>query len=79
MDVRVTFFPDQVMTTAKVGDSLLEVARRCGVEIPTGCCMGSCLACEVELDGEEVVCACISSIPPGRSTLSVTIYSDPTW
>jgi ferredoxin len=53
MTVQVHFLPNDVSVVAKVGEPLLEVAARAGVTIPTGCLMGSCHACEVELNGQE--------------------------
>lgn len=79
MSVNIRFLPDDITVEAKVGESLLDVADRAGVLIPTGCLMGSCHACTVELDGEEIVRACISSVPPGRKQLTVTVFSDPSW
>ena len=79
MKVRIHFLPNDVTVDAQVGEPLLRVADRAGVSIPTGCLMGSCHACEVELDGEESVCSCISAVPEGRSCLTVNLYADPTW
>ena len=79
MSIELTFLPDQVMIQAEAGESILEAARRAGVDIPTGCLRGSCHACEVEIDGEETICACITSVPLGKNKLTITLYSDPTW
>lgn len=84
MSVEITFLPDRVMIEAEAGESVLEAARRAGVDIPTGCLRGSCHACEVEIaglgmEGEETICACITSIPLGKNKITVTLYSDPTW
>ena len=79
MTVSVHFLPDDVTIEAAVGEPFLEVANRAGVAIPVGCLMGSCHACEVELDDGRSICSCISSIPLGRSHLTVTLFSDPTW
>lgn len=79
MNIRVRFLPDNVTVDAEVGEALLDVAERAGVFIPTGCLMGSCHACTVELEDGEVIRACISSIPPGREEMTINLYSDPTW
>jgi ferredoxin len=80
MTVQVHFLPDDVSVMAKVGEPLLEVAARAGITIPTGCLMGSCHACEVELNGQEdPICACISAVPPGQSQITINLYVDPTW
>lgn len=78
MTVWVTFMPDDIAIEAEVGEAWLDVADRAGIFIPTGCLMGSCGACEVDLEGKEIRC-CISSIPPGSATLTATLFSDPTW
>ncbi len=87
MSVQVCFLPDNVTVTAEVGEPLLQVADRAGLSIPTGCLMGSCYACEVELsvsNGEALgaataVRACISSVPPGCQQLTISLFVDPTW
>jgi ferredoxin len=80
MSVSIQFLPDGVTVEAEVGEPLLVVADRAGVSIPTGCLMGSCHACEVELEGQaDPICACISAVPPGQETLVINLYVDPTW
>lgn len=80
MAVQVRFLPDDVTVEATVGEPMLQVAQRAGLTIPTGCLMGSCHACEVEVVGqEEPICACISAIPPGQAELTINLYVDPTW
>lgn len=77
--MRVHFLPDDVTVDAEVGEPLLDVAERAGVMIPTGCLMGSCHACEVEIEGGNSICACISAVPPGNKQLTINLYGDPTW
>ncbi len=79
MSVSIHFLPDDVTIAAEAGEPLLQVAERAGVSIPTGCLMGSCHACEVEVNGEESICSCISAVPPGQTHLTINLYSDPTW
>lgn len=79
MSVHIHFMPDQVSVQAEVGEPLLQVANRAGISIPTGCLMGSCHACEVELQNGDIICACISSVPAGQSELTINLYVDPTW
>ncbi|MDJ0647102.1 MAG: 2Fe-2S iron-sulfur cluster-binding protein [Xenococcaceae cyanobacterium MO_188.B19] len=82
INVKVRFLPDDVVTEAQPGEPLLEVAAKAGVLIPTGCLMGSCHACEVELGDGTAICACISSVPTvpsGKSELTVNLYDDPAW
>jgi ferredoxin len=80
MRVSIQFLPDNVTIEAEVGEPLLQVASRAGVTIPTGCLMGSCHACEVELEGEvDPICACITAVPPGQAEITINLYVDPTW
>ena len=52
--MKIHFLPDEVTIEAEPGEPLLDVAKRAGVVIPTGCLMGSCHACEVEIDEENI-------------------------
>ncbi|MBW4572106.1 MAG: (2Fe-2S)-binding protein [Tolypothrix carrinoi HA7290-LM1] len=79
MSVRIRFLPDDVTVDAEVGESLLDVADRAGIFIPTGCLMGSCHACSVELDDGDIIRACITSVPPKDEELTINLFSDPTW
>ncbi|MEQ9372678.1 MAG: 2Fe-2S iron-sulfur cluster binding domain-containing protein [Coleofasciculus chthonoplastes F3-SA18-01] len=79
MSVTIRFLPDDVTINAEVGEPLLQVAQRAGVFIPTGCLMGSCHACEVEINDGETICACISAVPPGQEQLTINLDSDPLW
>ena len=79
MSIKIRFLPDDVTVDAEAGEPMLQVAERAGVFIPTGCLMGSCHACEVELDDGTPICACISSVPSNKQDLTVNIYDDPAW
>ncbi len=79
MTVRVRFLPDDVTIDAQVGEPLLDVADRAGVFIPTGCLMGSCHACTVEVEGGDIIRACITAVPPTDEELTINLFSDPTW
>ncbi|MBW4561087.1 MAG: (2Fe-2S)-binding protein [Mojavia pulchra JT2-VF2] len=79
MSVRVRFLPDDVTVNAEVGEALLDVADRAGIFIPTGCLMGTCHACTVELEDGDTIRACITAVPPGREQLTINLFSDPTW
>jgi ferredoxin len=79
MSVQIHFLPDDVFIEAEPGESLLEVARRAGVYISTGCLMGSCHACEVELDDGTALCSCITAVPDRLENLTVIVYADPVW
>ena len=79
MSVSIRFLPDDVTINAQAGEPMLQVAERAGVFIPTGCLMGSCHACEVEIEGGEAICACISAVPGDRTELTINLYADPNW
>mgnify|MGYP000158458559 FL=1 len=76
---KICFLPDNVTVEAEAGELLLDVAKRAGISIPTGCLMGSCHACEVELENGQVICACISGVPSGKTQVTINLYVDPTW
>jgi ferredoxin len=79
MQVEVQFLPDNITVLAEVGEPLLQVSQRAGVEIPTGCLSGACHACEIEIMGQDIVCACISGVPAGRSPVVISLHDDPAW
>lgn len=79
MAVMIRFLPDDVTVMARAGEPILDVAERAGIFIPTGCLMGSCHACEVELGDGTPICACISAVPVGVQELEINLYDDPTW
>jgi len=79
MSIKVRFLPDNIVVDAEVGESLLDVANRAGVFIPTGCLMGSCHACTVELADGKTIRACITAIPSGLEELTINLFTDPTW
>jgi ferredoxin len=79
VSVTIRFLPDNIEVEAEVGEPLLQVAARAEIDIPTGCLMGSCHACEVEIEEVGDVCSCITGVPPGFNSLTVNLFSDPTW
>jgi len=79
MKIEIRFLPDNITVEAEPGEPMLQVAERAGVFIPTGCLMGSCHACEVELDDGKTICACITAVPIRKNKLTVNLYSDPGW
>ena len=61
------------------GDHWFSIAKKVGLEIPTGCLTGSCGACEIDVNGETVR-ACITNIKKGKeSSLNVSFTTDPFW
>ena len=47
--VEVVILPEGTRGRCRAGDSLLDVAERLGVVLPTGCLEGTCGTCEVEI------------------------------
>lgn len=78
MTVQVRFLPDNITITAEPGEPILDVAERAGLFIPTGCMMGSCHACEVELEDGTPICSCISAIPD-QETFTINLLDDVIW
>lgn len=72
-------WPDGRRSEAIGGEPWLEAARRAGQLIPTACRVGSCGACEIEINGVPVR-ACIAEVRacPGRM-LEVRPSVDPFW
>ncbi len=78
--VNVRFLPDDIAVSAQAGEPLLTVAARAGVYISTGCLMGSCHACEVNMTGaEEPILACLQAIPAEPAEIEINLLDDPTW
>lgn len=72
-------WPDGSRSAALAGEPWMEAARRAEQTIPTACRVGSCGACEIEVNG-VVIRACIAAVPacPG-STLRLNQAFDPYW
>ena len=70
---------NNIETYAYDGDDWFSIAKKVGLEIPSGCLTGSCGACEIDVNGETVR-ACITNIKKGKeSSLNVSFTSDPFW
>ena len=76
--IEVTW-PDGQSTYELVGSSWLEMASKRNFEIPTGCLLGSCGACEIEVNG-EVIRACVSTLKMDENhSVNVSLAEDPYW
>ena len=72
-------WPNNSETIVSEGDDWFSSAEKAGLEIPTGCLIGSCGACEIDVNGESVR-ACISDIKSNKkSLLKVSLTTDPFW
>ena len=66
-------------TYASEGDDWFSAAKKADLEIPTGCLIGSCGACEIDVNGNTVR-ACISDIRSNKENfLNVSLTTDPYW
>ena len=72
-------WPNNIETYASEGDDWFSIAKKVGLEIPSGCLTGSCGACEIDVNGETVR-ACISNIQSNTDcSLRVSLTTDPFW
>ena len=72
-------WPNNVETFASEGEDWFSLAKKAGLEIPTGCLTGSCGACEIDVNGETIR-ACISDIRSNKEyLLKVSLTTDPYW
>ena len=64
---------------ADEGEDWFAIAKKVGLEIPTGCLTGSCGACEIDVNGKTVR-ACITDIRSRKKyLLKVSLTTDPFW
>ena len=70
-------WPNNKSSYCAPGAEWLKAAYDVDIEIPTGCLLGSCGACEIEVNG-EVIRACIETVPD-KKNLKVEFFSDPYW
>ena len=70
-------WPNKKSSNCPAGIEWLKAAHDANIEIPTGCLVGSCGACEIEVNG-EVIRACIATVPEIKE-LQVEFFSDPYW
>ena len=75
-DVKIRW-PNKKSSICSSGVEWLKAAYDANIDIPTGCLVGSCGACEIEVNG-EVIRACIESVPDEKE-LNVEFFSDPYW
>ena len=66
-------WPNNIVTNANDGDDWFVIAKKAGLEIPTGCLTGSCGACEIDVNGETVR-PCISNIDCKKKMLFKSFF-----
>ena len=72
-------WPNNSITTAEEGEDWFLKAQKANIDIPTGCLVGSCGACEIDVNGKTVR-ACVSEIKSNNKCfLDVALTTDPFW
>ena len=71
-------WPNNISTEAKEGDDWFVNAKKANINIPTGCLLGSCGACEIDVNGKTIR-PCITNIKLSNQKLNIELTSDPYW
>ena len=73
------YWPNKVITNAQEGEDWFLNAAKANIVIPTGCLVGSCGACEIDVNGRTIR-PCIKNIESQKqSQLKIEFTSDPYW
>ena len=72
-------WPNKSTTIAEEGEDWFKKAKKANLEIPSGCLVGSCGACEIDVNGETVR-PCVKSIEyKDNAYLNIEFTTDPFW
>ena len=72
-------WPNNLITTAEEGEDWFIKAQMVNINIPTGCLLGSCGACEIDVNGETIR-PCIKNIEFRNNVhLNIEFTYDPFW
>ena len=72
-------WPNEVITIAEEGENWFAKAHKANLDIPTGCLMGSCGACEIDVNGVTVR-PCVKDIEyKDNIFLKIEFTTDPFW
>ncbi len=72
-------WPNGKNSTVKEGDDWIEIAKKEGIIINTGCLRGSCGSCEIEINGEVIRC-CINKVHiKEEKYFKIELFEDPYW
>ena len=72
-------WPNNLITTAEEGEDWFLKAQMVNINIPTGCLLGSCGACEIDVNGETIR-PCIKNIEfKNNVRLDIEFTCDPFW
>ncbi len=73
------YWPNNEISNAEDGDDWFVLAKKAGMNIPTGCLTGSCGACEIDVNGETIR-PCISHVRfLNESSKHIDLTTDPFW
>ena len=72
-------WPNNLITTAEEGEDWFLKAQNAHIEIPSGCMIGNCGACEIDVNGETIR-PCLKNIEyKNNSFLHIELTTDPFW
>ena len=72
-------WPNNLTTLAEEGEDWFLKAQMANLNIPTGCLIGSCGACEIDVNGETIR-PCVKNIEyKDNINLSIEFTTDPFW
>ena len=72
-------WPNNFITPAEEGEDWFLKAGMANLDIPTGCLLGSCGACEIDVNGETIR-PCVKNIEYKNDIhLNIEFTSDPYW
>ena len=72
-------WPNKLITIAEEGEDWFEKAQKANLEIPAGCLVGNCGACEIDVNGKTVR-PCVKNIEYKDNTyLKIEFTTDPFW
>ena len=72
-------WPNNLISTAEEGEDWFIKAKMVNINIPTGCLLGSCGACEIDVNGETIR-PCVKNIEFKNNVyLNIKFTYDPFW
>ena len=72
-------WPNNLISTAEEGEDWFIKAQMVNINIPTGCLLGSCGACEIDVNGETIR-PCVKNIEfKNNLYLNIEFTYDPFW
>ena len=72
-------WPNNLTTIAEEGENWFLKAQMANLNIPTGCLLGSCGACEIDVNGETIR-PCVRNIQyKNNINLNIEFTTDPFW